>query len=81
MSPTTKTTVTLASGKTVKVVLAADMPTPETEVLRKAAQFAGKIATETAFAHGLPITVGQDEDIVRIYPDGKREVIGKLPRR
>lgn len=51
---------------------------PEEQMLADAAREASAKAVAETFALGLPITVAKGDKIVRIYPDGKEEIIGDL---
>ena len=79
MKSTAKSHITLPDGRLVKVSYSTCSST-ETEKLRKAAEETGRVAVKTAFAHGLPVTVGKDGNIVKIYPDGHEEIIGALAK-
>jgi len=79
MSPTKVSSVTLSNGKTVPVVyVKPEDESPETKKLRKVAADASAEAIRKAHAHGLSITVVQDNEIVQIAPDGTRTVLGTL---
>lgn len=58
----------------LKMSVRANMDVPA-DVLRTAVREASKRARDESFALGLTITVFEDGHLIRISPDGKREVI------
>ncbi len=79
MSPVKKSYVTLPDGKVVPVVSAVGKPeSTTTKVLRCAARNASANAIKRTHAIGLPATVAKGDKIVKLYPDGREEVIGEL---
>ena len=73
--------VTLPDGKEIPVsVIKSDAElSPEAASLQKSAEKASKNAVETAFSKGLSVTVGRDGKILRLYPDGREEIVGEYP--
>lgn len=37
-------------------------------------------ANQQAQATGIPVVIEQDNELIRVYPDGRRELIRKIPR-
>jgi hypothetical protein len=48
--------------------------------LSRSAENASRKAVSDAFSKGLPITVQRGKQIIKIYPDGKEELIVNLER-
>jgi hypothetical protein len=54
-----------------------DPPEFTEEELESALRRVGEEARRKAFAAGLPITVQENSHLVRIWPDGRRELLEK----
>ncbi|MCR5413502.1 MAG: hypothetical protein K6F50_02080 [Kiritimatiellae bacterium] len=52
--------------------------TGEAKMLAEAAKAASRAAIAKTFAAGLPIVVGENGKIVRVYPDGTKTILGDL---
>jgi hypothetical protein len=48
--------------------------------LAGAALVASFRANQRAQATGIPLVIEQDNELIRVYPDGRRELIRKIPR-
>ena len=74
-------TMTLPDGKVIPVFPfeSGKATSSEAAALQKSAERASKNAVQAAFAKGLPVTVGRDGKIIRLYPDGREEIIGEYP--
>ena len=72
-------TMTLPDGKVIPVFpfQAGTELSPEAAALQKSAERASKNAVQAAFAKGLPVTIGRDGKILRLYPDGHEEIVGE----
>ena len=74
-------TMTLPDGKVISVfpIGSGKALSPEAAALQKSAERASQNAVRAAFSKGLPVTVGRDGKILRLYPDGHEEVVGEYP--
>ena len=74
-------TMTLPDGKVIPIFPFESGKTPSREAaaLQKSAERASKNAVRAAFAKGLPVTIGRNGKILRLYPDGHEEIIGEYP--
>lgn len=74
-------TVTLPDGKVIPVIPfeSGKALSPEAAALQKSAERASQNAVQAAFSKGLPVTVGRDGKILRLYPDGREEIVGEYP--
>jgi len=66
----------LALGR-LTMILQPDPPEFTEEELENALRRVGEEARRKAFAAGLPITVQENSHLVRIWSDGRREVVEK----
>jgi len=57
------------------------MGTPRYEYFQRMCTEAGLFAIKDAKDRGLPITYVENEDIIKEYPNGRKEVLGKIKPR
>ena len=52
--------------------------TPRYEIFQQMCREAGLFAIKEAKDRGLPITYAENDEIIKEYPDGRKEVLGKI---